>query len=555
MRLLCLNWVCCILLAACGVDLADPSGGLGPGDEASQARCRGRSFYVRPTGDDRNPGTSLARAWRTIERANRQVFLAGDELRFEAGFVYTGNLRFDARDAGIQAAPIRIGSFGRGRATIEAGTGTALELSNTSGFEVEDLNLHGDWDPLAQDGNSGEGLVAINRMGGGRRLQYLRFRRLDVSGFKTTGIALRAQPSDDSKGGGYDDVEITDCSVHDNADFGVISDGPFSDVAGYSHRALVVKRLRVFSNRGLKNKGAHTGSGIMLADVDGALIEDSVAHDNGEFNDHSGGGGFGIWAWDSTHVVIRNNESYANKTGTADGGGFDLDGGVTQSVMEYNYSHDNQGTGYGAFQFMYARPYSGNTIRYNISQNDGNAVLLWDGNGDMGALDVYQNVGYSEHIAVVSYSAVQAVRLLNNIFFGTGEALFDIYDDSGLILQGNDYWTGDAPFKLRWNTGTSAPLEFDSFETFRTATRHEMQGSTVTGKNVDPQLEAAGEAPTLNDATLLSTLTEYGLRPDSALVDQGVDLADFEIDAGDRDFFGRRSPRGAGFDVGAAEMR
>jgi hypothetical protein len=545
-RSLCLNLVCSSVLAACSVDRADPT---------SHPSRPGQIFYVRPTGDDLNPGTSLASAWNTIDRVNRQVFVPGDDLRFEAGFEYTGNLRFDALDAGTPAAPIRIASFGGGRATIEAGTGTALELSNASGFVVEQLTLHGDWDPLTQSGNGGAGLVAVNRLGGGKRLPYLRFRGLDVSGFKTAGIALRAEPSDESKNGGYEDVEITDCSVHDNADSGVISEGPFSAAAGYSHRTLAVKRLRVFGNRGLKHKGSHTGSGIVLSDVDGALIEDSVAYDNGEFNDHPGGGGFGIWAWDSTDVVIRSNESYANKTESSDGGGFDLDGGVTHSVMEYNYSHDNYGAGYGAFQFAAARPYASNAIRYNISQNDGNAVLLWDGNGDMGSLDVYQNVGYSEHVAVASYSAVQDVRLLNNIFFGTGEALFDIYDDSGLSLQGNDYWTGAAPFELRWNTGTSAPLEFDSFETFRAATHHELRGSTATGKNVDPQLEAAGEAPTLNDAALLSTLTEYWLRPDSPLVDQGVDLGDFDIDAGGRDFFGRPAPRGSGFDIGIAEMR
>jgi hypothetical protein len=546
-----LNLVCSSLLAACSVDSAGPS----PADEGSQAPRRGQILYVRPSGDDRNPGTSPARAWKTIDRVNRQVFAPGDDLLFEAGFEYTGNLRFDALDAGTPAAPIRIASFGGGRATIEAGAGTAVELANTSGFVVEELTLHGDWDPLAQRGNNGAGLVAVNRLGGGKRLPYLRFRGLDVSGFKTAGIALRAQPLDESKSGGYEDVEMADCSVHDNADFGVISEGPFSAAAGYSHRTLTMKRLWVFDNRGVKNKGSHTGSGIVLSDVDGALIEGSVAYNNGELNDHPGGGGFGIWAWDSTHVVIRSNESYANKTGTSDGGGFDLDGGVTQSVMEYNYSHDNYGAGYGAFQFASARPYAGNTIRYNISQNDGNAVLIWDGNGDMGSLDVYQNVGYGEHIAVASYSAVHDVRLLNNIFFGTGEALFDIHDDSGLSLQGNDYWTGAAPFELRWNTGTSTPTVFDGFETFRTATRHEMLGLTATGKNVDPQLEAAGEAPTLSDAALLSTLTEYWLRPDSPLVDQGVDLGDFDIDAGGRDFFGRPIPRGSGFDIGTAEMR
>src|SRR5205814_224044 len=61
------------------------------------------------------------------------------------------------------------------------------------------------------------------------------------------------------------------------------------------------------------------------------------------------------------------------KTGSAslDGGGFDLDGGCTNGVIQYNYSHDNYGAGYLLYQFAIARPFNNNTVRYNISQNDG----------------------------------------------------------------------------------------------------------------------------------------------------------------------------------------
>ena len=55
----------------------------------------------------------------------------------------------------------------------------------------------------------------------------------------------------------------------------------------------------------------------------------------------------GIWTYASNRVTIRSSESYGNRTGGhADGGGFDLDGGVTNSVIEYCYSHDNDGPGF-----------------------------------------------------------------------------------------------------------------------------------------------------------------------------------------------------------------
>jgi hypothetical protein len=285
------------------------------------------------------------------------------------------------------------------------------------------------------------------------------------------------------------------------------------------------------------------------------VIERSIAHHNGEFNDHEGGGGFGIWAWDSDRVTIQFSESYDNKTGTSDGGGFDLDGGVTRSVMQFNYSHGNQGAGYGAFQFAYARPYSDNLIQYNISQNDGFSFLVWDGYGDMGSLDVVQNVGYGTNPCVATFSALADARFVNNVFYGHGPTLFDVFDRSGLTFQGNDYWTGDAAFTIAWNTGTADPITFASFESFRLATGLETLDGEATGLNVDPELVAAGSGTTLDDTGRLTSLTMYQLRETSPLIDRGVDLAELDIDAAGRDFFGGDAPRGPARDVGVHELR
>src|SRR6185436_921799 len=123
---------------------------------------------------------------------------------------------------------------------------------------------------------------------------------------------------------------------------------------------------------GLPGIGRNSGSGIIVGDTDVATIERSVAWNNGKNCNYTNGGPIGIWAWDSNAVTIQYNESYSNQTGSSslDGGGFDLDGGVTNSIMQYNYSHDNDGAGYLLYQFNGARPFGNNTVRYNISQND-----------------------------------------------------------------------------------------------------------------------------------------------------------------------------------------
>ena len=84
-----------------------------------------------------------------------------------------------------------------------------------------------------------------------------------------------------------------------------------------------------------------------MADTDGGTIERSIAYNNGFLCGSSGGGPVGLWTWDSNNITIQNNESYANRSGaaTADGGGLDLDGGVTNSKVQYNYTHGNDGAG------------------------------------------------------------------------------------------------------------------------------------------------------------------------------------------------------------------
>src|SRR5439155_393532 len=80
-------------------------------------------------------------------------------------------------------------------------------------------------------------------------------------------------------------------------------------------------------------------------------------------------------------VTFQYNESYGNHTRTAtDVGGFNFDWDTTNSLMQYNYAHDNDGPAFlpGAGSHVN----SGNVIRYNISENDGRrngraAIHLW----------------------------------------------------------------------------------------------------------------------------------------------------------------------------------
>src|SRR5689334_8579152 len=101
-----------------------------------------RDYYFAAAGDDRADGT-VGRPFRTIFRANELRLNPGDRLLFEGGQTFEGNLVLDELDAGTESLPVRISTFGSGRATIRAGEGTGVFVKNAGGVELSDLVVLG----------------------------------------------------------------------------------------------------------------------------------------------------------------------------------------------------------------------------------------------------------------------------------------------------------------------------------------------------------------------------------------------------------------------------
>jgi hypothetical protein len=72
------------------------------------------TYYVSPTGNDSNSGTSQAQAWRTIARVQQVAgsLQAGDQVLFQRGGRYNGQLTINS--SGSQSNPIVVGAYGSG---------------------------------------------------------------------------------------------------------------------------------------------------------------------------------------------------------------------------------------------------------------------------------------------------------------------------------------------------------------------------------------------------------------------------------------------------------
>ncbi|HFR3166654.1 TPA: right-handed parallel beta-helix repeat-containing protein, partial [Streptococcus suis] len=177
------------------------------------------------------------------------------------------------------------------------------------------------------------------------------------------------------------------------------------------------------------------GDSITVRDTDGALIEYNISAD-ARYQDT--GYNAGIWPFQASNTVIQYNESFRTH-GVQDGQGLDLDHVSNNSVMQYNYSHDNEG---GFMLIMNWYEQTSPTVRYNISQNDKDKIFELARGGAQGTA-IYNNTIFSDSkltgragvIDMPSTSGgtgVKDIFLFNNIFYFTdGEKMFVEASDAG----------------------------------------------------------------------------------------------------------------------------
>jgi hypothetical protein len=472
----------------------------------------------------------------SFDKAVVWVSRKGDASTFYADDVslksIPNGIQLDSTDAGTAQSPVIIGSYGAGRATIDARDGIGLWAFNVGGLSVQNLIFTGSWDAYKGSGaNAGVGIDFVNTLASNTKLSFIRVDNVETKKFRWAGIRVGGWNGKS----GFRDVRITNSIAHENGDAGILIRGEFSRTStAYANENVYIAGVKAYENNGIPNKGGNSGSGIQLTDTLGGTIERCVAHHNGDLNNYTEGGPVGIWAFDASKTTIWYNESYANKTGSGkDGAGFDLDGGVTNSTLEYNYSHDNDGPGFLLCQFTGARTWGKNSVRYNISQNDARrnvygAVTFTGGTGLANAI-LEQNTLYvsasktgGTASGVRITSSGPGIKVRNNIIQTAGGApVVDAASSSNSVaFNGNDYWSSGSSLRIRWGSS-----QYSSLPNWRSSTGREKSGSALTGLSVDPRLSAAGKGGTLGDAWKLSSLSAYRLRSDSPLINASVSLA------------------------------
>jgi len=549
-------------------------------------------------GSDTNLGScSPYSPWKTIAGAVNPgpsiKYQPGDVISFQGGQTFSGEIDLSSTnvggtDAQRAANPITVNSTGTGRATISSSNGNGILMSDIAGVHVTNINFVG----ASLGGKSGfQGGVYFSNSTGST-LNYAHVDNVTISGFRYDGITVIGNNSSS----GYADVRIDSVTIHDCGHDGIdIVNGSLSPPA-YAMSNVYVGHSLIYNIPGISSLRAGSGQPVNFFSVNGGTVEYTTTHDSGNLNSPRTFGPVGISATNATNITFQFNEVYNQHTGStsnADGDGFDFDKGVTNSVMQYNYSHNNDGAGFLLCGGGSAAN-SNNTIRYSVSENDGRnafggantyggitVIGNCAGTQGLGPEQIYNNTVYmsgtsisSPAVRIVPQSgAVNNVHLYDNILIANnGLPQVELTSTSlvsGLSLISNLYYDSGSGYKVKWNgTIYSDSGDGSAIQQWAAATGEE-QLPAGTYKYIasnslvcHPGLGGTMYPNPLTNLGAYKLVVGTSASNSSPAIDSALNLqTNFGINPGSRDFYGDTIPTvifnstGGGFDRGADEAQ
>jgi hypothetical protein len=443
---------------------------------AREKKPVGVNYYVSSSGNDNNPGTIEA-PFKTVQKINSIRLAPGCTVYLKAGETFRGPLNLTGYRAGAPRDRILITSYGNGQAIIDGDSLRGISLYHDRFIYIQNIKLIG---LGRKTGNRENGLAILNS-------ENIDVTLMDISGFQKSGLLIDSSSH----------IDAEQVSTHDNGAVGITVEGPNGKK---DSRDILIRNCRAENNPGDPTKlDNHSGNGIVVGHCTGVKILDCTATNNGWDMPRIGNGPVGIWCYEADSVKIEHCLSYNNKTskGGADGGGFDFDGGTTNSIIQFCYSYGNQGSGYCIFQYWGASPWHDNVICNNISENDGTisdsqaGMYIWNSSDDPKQFyncKVYNNIVYNSKVAALSFSDKSendGFDFYHNIFVGR-DSLIKGRDKLGKCrFTGNDWWSLTSGFNA-WG--------IKDFKKWAITFHQEQKGDKIVGFNLDPAFKNPGSS-------------------------------------------------------------
>lgn len=465
----------------------------------------------------------------------------GDTVFFKGGDGFTGTIKL-SNIHGTSKKPIVFTSYGKEKARIYSGNKEGFVITGSDNFLISNFILYGSG---RKNDNTTDGMKLVN-------CNSIKIKNLEIAGYQKSGLQLF----------NCRNAEINGVVAQDNGMAGILVEGDY--------QKRLSEKIHIVNCRADNNPGDptnltnHSGNGILVGNSRNVVIEYCTATNNGWDMPRIGNGPVGIWGYEADSLIIQNCISYRNKTapGAADGGGFDLDGGVTNSIIQYCLSYENEGAGYGIFEYNGAGKWENNTVRYCVSINDGrkteyaSGAYIWNGwNVDSMFTDfyAYNNFFYNDTKYAFSFSSEgqhKRFYFLNNVF---------VSSDTSDIFYGINSSATDAFLNNVWMRKSGGFMQngFTHLEQWAKSTGHEIKDGKFYGLSFDRMLY---DLPKFTD-TDITDPRSFHTNPilqgvcNNKLWAKGLDIKKmFGIDPGKKDFFQYPIPNGSPFEPGVCQM-
>lgn len=548
-------------------------------------------FVSSSTGNDANNGTSAGTAWATLAKVNASNFHAGDSILFregdswtESSTTYTNALlslrgAASARTGGqnVFTSPyigsgLTLGTFGGGTCNTIAGTISGCATFNVGGavqFGILTTNV----DQVAISKIRVIGATASStafESGAG-------FYVSNVAGTHSNVVLNNVESTDFSMGvyapitgGVLSNVTIENSYLHGSTLTTELDLGIWIRF-GLTNSTVSGNLIENIGGRSVCSTPCYagaSGNGILIADGASNITDQFNVTRNSGRNTNTCGGPVGNWAYHSNAINFQFNESYGMKptsfTAGCDWDGFDLDAGVQNSFQQYNYSHDNFGSGLNGYTHNDTGfPWTNNIVRYNVSENDstglGQGAIYIANNTNLTAFSyIYNNTVYLTGGNTVSGFYCWAlisdatITVANNLCMTAGNNLLvnSTITAPHVVLTHNGYWrNGGSNPLFRWNNVT-----YTSLAAYQTATGQDA-GSVFANPSFSSAPPFTNCYSSGTPAGPQPCPAGYALNAGSPMIGVGLDLtqAPYNLNVGAVDYYGTAIPNGvgSGFNIGA----
>lgn len=337
-------------------------------------------FLDSQNGDDSNDGLSTETPWKTYKNLKTLKLQAGDHIYFKRGSVFTGRLNLTGK--GTKNNRIVIDAYGEGAKPSLQGTGLeqyAVKIYNSDYMTIQNLEIvnHATTEVPGLTGL----WVEIKDFGVSHDMHINGLTVRDVNGSRykgnDAGCAVRIINGGEKKMSIYNGLRIENCHILRCERNGLIW-------WGYPDRNHWFPNINTVVSHNLIEEVP--GDGIVPIGCDGVTIEYNIMRNSPDVlpdNQYAAG----IWPWSCDNVVIQFNEVSGHKA-PGDGQGLDCDDNCNNTIIRYNYSHENWG-GFvlicenGAEDREKNIGCENSEVYYNLSVGDG--IRPHPGHGDMSA--------------------------------------------------------------------------------------------------------------------------------------------------------------------------